>query len=88
MLPGLMLDDGPAHLCRREVVGQARGDERPGAHTDVDGNLGEVDPVEGFVQGTQRTDLVNRPLGSAPGKGKADGAGCTRGCGHLGSTPW
>ncbi len=70
VLSGFVFDDGPAHLSGGQVVGEAGGDECPGADADIDVEIVEVDAVEGLVEGPNRTDFVDRSFGAAAGEGE------------------
>jgi hypothetical protein len=70
MLAGLVCHDGPAHLRRGEVVGQAGRDEAAGAHSDVDEEMVEVQAVTGLVEGPEGADLVDGALRSSSRQGQ------------------
>jgi len=72
VLPRLVLDDGAHELGGRQPVGQAGGDERPGADPDVDVEVVEVHAAQGLLECPEGADLVHGALGSATGQGEAD----------------
>ena len=74
LLLGLVAHDHAHELRDRDVVGQQRGHERPGAHPDVAVEIVEVDPVEGFLEGAEGADLVHGALRPAAGQGEPDPA--------------
>ena len=74
VLAGLVLDQGADHLHRGQVVGERRGDERPGAHADVDVEFVEIEAVERLIEGPERADFVHGALRAAAGQREADPA--------------
>ena len=69
---GIVVDEEPIHLRRRDAVGERRGDEAAGRHADVDVELVEVEAVERIGQREQRTDFVDAAERAAAGEREAD----------------
>src|SRR5690606_18156490 len=77
VLPRLLPYHRADELRRRDAVGEAGADEGAGRDAHDDRDRVEVDAVEGVVEGAEGADLVDRPLGPAPGEGEADDSGAT-----------
>ena len=72
VLAGLVLDDRPHLLIGTQAVGQTGGQEGAGRDADVGTAAGQVEAVEGVVQGLHGSDLVDRAAGRAAGQGEPD----------------
>jgi hypothetical protein len=68
---GVALDEHVAHALGRQPVGQAGGDEPPGAHADIDIQIVQVEPLQRLGQRQQRTEFVDGAQWPAAGKRQA-----------------